>query len=262
MKNYYEILGVSKDSTISEIKISYRKLAFKWHPDKNLEKNTTSKFLEIQEAYEILSDPNSRRVFDNLYFTNSDSSNNDIQSTKFKDFVDKAKERSSKLAKVKFEDFKKVVKKSLKESGNVIWNSIAKTFSVVLIVGVVSTVWRGCSFSSSTIPSNERLILEKNITHITVVEKRYINGRFKNEFESYQVDGYAKIDSLKIFIDIKDGVLGEPLELKITKVKKSKLNNRGEYSYTYSTNKGDLKLLMKNNHEPLSLISEDVSFRF
>ena len=60
--NYYEILGVSKDSTASEIKNRYRCLAKKYHPDKN--PNKLNKFKKINEAYEILSDPEKRDQYD------------------------------------------------------------------------------------------------------------------------------------------------------------------------------------------------------
>jgi molecular chaperone DnaJ len=64
-KDYYNILGVSKDANESEIKKSYRKLALKYHPDKNPDdKNTEDKFKEIAEAYSVLSDSEKRSNYD------------------------------------------------------------------------------------------------------------------------------------------------------------------------------------------------------
>lgn len=63
-KDLYDILGVKKTATAAEIKSAYRKLALKWHPDRNKEKEAEQKFKEIGEAYEILSDPQKRTRYD------------------------------------------------------------------------------------------------------------------------------------------------------------------------------------------------------
>ena len=64
-RDYYEVLGVSKDADAKEIKKAYRKLAMKYHPDKNPgDKAAEEKFKEINEAYEVLSDENKRNTYD------------------------------------------------------------------------------------------------------------------------------------------------------------------------------------------------------
>lgn len=64
-KDYYGVLGVKSGASDLEIKKAYRKLALRWHPDKNADKvEAEMKFKEIAEAYEILSDPQKRKVFD------------------------------------------------------------------------------------------------------------------------------------------------------------------------------------------------------
>jgi DnaJ-class molecular chaperone len=66
-KDYYSTLGVAKTATEKEIKQAYRKLARKHHPDVNPgEKSAESKFKEINEAYEVLGDPEKRRKYDEL----------------------------------------------------------------------------------------------------------------------------------------------------------------------------------------------------
>lgn len=63
-RDYYDILGVNKNASAQEIKKSYRKSALKYHPDKNKEKAAAEKFKEINEAYEILSDPKKKQTYD------------------------------------------------------------------------------------------------------------------------------------------------------------------------------------------------------
>ncbi|CAL1279720.1 unnamed protein product [Larinioides sclopetarius] len=66
MVDYYAALELSRNATTQEIKQAYRKLALKWHPDKNLDKKEEAerKFKEINEAYEVLSDEKKRRIYD------------------------------------------------------------------------------------------------------------------------------------------------------------------------------------------------------
>lgn len=63
-KDYYKILGLSKSATDDEIKKAYRKLALKYHPDKNRSAGAEEKFKEIAEAYEVLSDAKKKDVYD------------------------------------------------------------------------------------------------------------------------------------------------------------------------------------------------------
>lgn len=63
-KDYYAVLGVPRNASAEEIKKSYRRLAFRFHPDKNKNPGAEETFKEISEAYNVLCDPTSRDVFD------------------------------------------------------------------------------------------------------------------------------------------------------------------------------------------------------
>ncbi|KAL1935233.1 hypothetical protein VTP01DRAFT_4373 [Rhizomucor pusillus] len=62
--DYYEVLEVSRECSIQDIKKAYRRLALKYHPDKNPSAEAAERFKEISHAYEILSDPEKRAIYD------------------------------------------------------------------------------------------------------------------------------------------------------------------------------------------------------
>ncbi|KAH8877490.1 DnaJ likeubfamily B member 9 [Schistosoma japonicum] len=71
-QDYYDILGVSKSASTSEVKKAFRKLALKYHPDKNKDEDAQKKFLKIAEAYDVLSDDEKRKQYDTVghgYYT-------------------------------------------------------------------------------------------------------------------------------------------------------------------------------------------------
>jgi molecular chaperone DnaJ len=63
-RDYYEVLGVSRDATEEDIKKAFRKLAMQYHPDRNRQDGAEEKFKEINEAYEVLSDADKRAAYD------------------------------------------------------------------------------------------------------------------------------------------------------------------------------------------------------
>src|SRR6188472_138730 len=65
-KDYYKILGVNKTASQDDIKHAYRRLARKYHPDVSKEANAEAKFKDLQEAYEVLKDPEKRAAYDQL----------------------------------------------------------------------------------------------------------------------------------------------------------------------------------------------------
>ncbi len=74
-KDYYETLGVSKDASEDDLKKAFRKLAMKYHPDRNKDnKEAEAKFKEINEAYQVLSDPEKRSQYDRFGTTDFNGS--------------------------------------------------------------------------------------------------------------------------------------------------------------------------------------------
>ena len=63
-KDFYKILGIQRGATEEEVKKAYRKMALKFHPDKNKSAGAEEKFKEIAEAYEVLSDKKKRDIYD------------------------------------------------------------------------------------------------------------------------------------------------------------------------------------------------------
>lgn len=63
-RDYYDILGVTKSASATDLKSAYRKLALKWHPDRNKESGAEAKFKEINEAYEVLSNTDKKAKYD------------------------------------------------------------------------------------------------------------------------------------------------------------------------------------------------------
>ena len=65
-KDYYAIMGVDRDASQDEIKRAYRKLARRYHPDVSSEADAEARFQELQEAYEVLKDPEKRQAYDQM----------------------------------------------------------------------------------------------------------------------------------------------------------------------------------------------------
>jgi len=65
-QDYYKMFGLERNATAKDIKKAYRKLARKYHPDINKEKSAEEHFKKVAEAYEVLKDPEKRRLYDQL----------------------------------------------------------------------------------------------------------------------------------------------------------------------------------------------------
>jgi len=108
MKNYYKLLEIESSAALSEIKQAYRKLAFKYHPDKNHEPNASMIFIEITEAYEVLTDGERKKIYDKLYsdyFVNKNQSAEFTHSEAQQSWTDIGRKKAAEYSKMTFDSF-------------------------------------------------------------------------------------------------------------------------------------------------------------
>jgi len=129
-KDYYKILGIEKHVSVAEIKKAYRQLAMKYHPDRNKSSDAHLLFLEISEAYEILSHTDKRRVYDNLT-ANTDTIEFKGEKVEFEEMINESRRKAQSYAQMAFNDF-------LNRAGFVIATGVRATInlSTLLFSGV------------------------------------------------------------------------------------------------------------------------------
>ncbi len=118
MKNHYQTLGIKRGASNDDIKSAYRKLALKFHPDKNNgDKFFEERFKEIQEAYEILSDPYEKGKYDTNYdyFFNGQTNSNWSQTKREEPKYEKPKPDPEQVRKEKEAREKRDKEKAEKE---------------------------------------------------------------------------------------------------------------------------------------------------
>ena len=106
MINYYKILGVSEDADAKEIKAKYRKLAMKYHPDRNPDdKKAEEMFKTVSEAYEILGDENKRKEYDEKRKNKRNSNNSQRFAGKKSSRAEQNSESAKRGAEAFFRNF-------------------------------------------------------------------------------------------------------------------------------------------------------------
>lgn len=140
IRNYYKALGVSLGATSGEIMKAFRKLALKYHPDRNKAENAHEMFIEITEAYEILNDDERRREYDTIYMMlfekqkqdseERDKYENDEFEEKRKQWEDIGRRKADEYTSVSFEEFARKYMKEISIGISYIPNLIA-----ILIAG-------------------------------------------------------------------------------------------------------------------------------
>lgn len=109
--DYYKVLNISENATLEEIKKAFRKLAKEFHPDKNKSKDTSAKFREVFEAYEILKDKITRDIFDERrrkFYTTKRTEFNSEKNTKSETYENVKKEaykRAEYFSRMTFDAF-------------------------------------------------------------------------------------------------------------------------------------------------------------
>jgi hypothetical protein len=149
MKDYYQILGLTKDSSLDSIKHRFKELAFENHPDVSDNKNANEIFIEIYEAYHILSDPDKKSNYDLLYdkyFNNVKTHipNEEYLKTDIQNVSNSARENAKQKAKVKYKDFIKDLDcffiTGLKADGTPFYYNMHKTIGISGGVGPMGSI--------------------------------------------------------------------------------------------------------------------------
>jgi len=156
IKDLYKILEIRQDASKIEIKNAYRKLALHWHPDKNKSPNAHEKFIEINEAYLILSDDEARAKYDREYerhfaFENEETVNHHTQEQKepttkadyqyadydLNNWTKNARKQAEKFASLTFDEFSKMVLEVIKETGIQFGNAFLYAIGGVLAASAI-----------------------------------------------------------------------------------------------------------------------------
>lgn len=160
-KDYYQILGISPNASIEEIKSAYKHMSKKWHPDKNPGKDTTTAMQDINEAYAILKDSNTRLRYDTEYtrykeweqaksqesnhsqdktYTHEKDSEYDVSDEKLKKDIYEAREYAKNLV----DDFLSAFRQASKDAVKGAWENTKCYIYGGLIFSIIILITQTC----------------------------------------------------------------------------------------------------------------------
>lgn len=142
MKDYYEILEIEFGADITTVKKAYRRLALKYHPDRNKAPDASQQFIEITEAYEVLNNDIKKSQYDKLYLsyfrTQSQKTDfkEDLKTDKTQEWTNYGKKKAEEYASMKYDDFADRIIDELRLGISYTPNII---FILICVAGVVSS---------------------------------------------------------------------------------------------------------------------------
>jgi curved DNA-binding protein CbpA len=142
VKNYFDILGLSADAGLDDVKQAYRALAKKFHPDKNKDPRAHERFIEINEAYEFLSDPTRLKLYKARRVFEAHKATHQRQQEAYEAWVrqqkDLARRRAEHSAHKSYQDF---VNSPIYKTAMVVSNAYNYIFMAVGALIVLSPVY-------------------------------------------------------------------------------------------------------------------------
>lgn len=144
MKNYYKILEIEFGADIPSVKKAYRRLALKYHPDKNKAANASTKFIEITEAYEVLNNDFKKNQYDILHLSyfkaqaQNTENRESVTSKQTQEWTNYGKKKAEEYASMNYDDFAERIIDELRLGISYTPNII---FILICGAGVVSGVF-------------------------------------------------------------------------------------------------------------------------